>query len=37
MMYSNEDVMDEVEEKMADTYQKRIEHEIDALLNGWRR
>ena len=37
MMYSNEDVMDAVEEKMADTYQKRIEHEIDALLNGWRR
>lgn len=37
MMYSNEAVMDAVEEKMADTYNLRIEHEVDALLNGWRR
>ena len=37
MMYSNEDVLDSIEEKMADTYEKRIEHEINALLNGWRR
>lgn len=37
MMYSNEAVLDAVEEKMADTYNQRIEHEIDALLNGWRR
>ena len=37
MMYSNEAVMDAVEEKMADTYNRRIEHEVDALLNGWRR
>lgn len=36
MMYSNETVMDAVEEKMADTYNRRIEHEVDALLNGWR-
>lgn len=36
MMYSNEDVLDAIEEKMADTYEKRIEHEIAALLNGWR-
>lgn len=37
MMYSNEEVLDSIEEKMADTYEQRIEHEIDALLNGWRR
>ncbi len=35
MMYSNEDVMDEVEEKMAETYEKRIDHEILRVLNGW--
>lgn len=37
MMYSNEDVMDAVEQKMADTYDKRIDQEILALLNGWRK
>lgn len=35
MMYSNEEVMDEIEAKMAETYEKRIDHEIMRLLNGW--
>lgn len=35
MMYSNEDVLDSIEDKMAETYQQRIEHEITRLLNGW--
>jgi len=35
MMYSNEDVMDRVEDKMVDAYEKRIDHEILRLLNGW--
>lgn len=34
MMYSNEDVMDKVEDKMVDTYDKRIDHEINRLLAG---
>lgn len=37
MMYSNEDVMDEIEAKMAETYEKRIDHEILRILNGWGR
>ena len=37
MMYSNEEVTDEIERKMADTYEKRIDHEILRLLNGWGR
>lgn len=37
MMYSNEDVLDEIEQKMADTYEKRIDHEILRMLNGWGR
>lgn len=37
MMYSNEEVTDEVERKVADTYEKRIDHEILRLLNGWGR
>lgn len=37
MMYSNEDVLDEIEQKMADTYEKRIDHEILRVLNGWGR
>ena len=37
MMYSNEDVMDEIEDKMAETYEKRIDHEILRVLNGWGR
>ena len=35
MMYSNEAVMDEIERKMADTYEARIGHEILRILNGW--
>lgn len=35
MMYSNENVMDSIEEKMAETYEKRIEHETLRVLNGW--
>ena len=37
MMYSNEAVMDAMEEKMAETYEKRIDHEILRVLNGWGR
>ncbi len=37
MMYSNEEVMDEIEAKMAETYEKRIDHEILRILNGWGR
>lgn len=37
MMYSNEEVMDEIEAKMAETYEKRIDHEILRVLNGWGR
>lgn len=35
MMYSNEDVLDQIEDKMLETYDKRIDHEILRLLNGW--
>lgn len=35
MMYSNEAVMDQIEEKIVSTYEDRIEHEIQRLLNGW--
>ena len=35
MIYSNEAVTDAVEEKMAETYEKRIDHEILRILNGW--
>lgn len=35
MMYANENVMDAIEEKMAETYKKRIDHEILRVLNGW--
>lgn len=37
MMYSNEEVLDEIEQKMAETYEKRIDHEILRILNGWGR
>lgn len=37
MMYANEDVLDEIENKMAETYEKRIDHEILRVLNGWGR
>ena len=35
MMYSNETVTDAIEEKVFDTYEKRIDHEILRVLNGW--
>lgn len=35
MMYSNETVMDQVEQKVVDTFEKRIDHEISRILNGW--
>lgn len=37
MMYSNEEVTDGIERKVADTYEKRIDHEILRILNGWGR
>lgn len=35
MMYSNEEVLDRMEEHMAETFDKRIEHELLRVLNGW--
>ena len=35
MMYSNESVMDKIEEKVVETFEKRADHEIMRLLNGW--
>lgn len=35
MMYANENVLDAIEEKMAETYEKRIDHDILRVLNGW--
>ena len=37
MMYSNEAVTDEMEDKMVKTYENRIDHEILRVLNGWGR
>ena len=35
MLYSNGDVLDDIEQKMADTYEKSIDHVILRVLNGW--
>jgi hypothetical protein len=35
MMYSNEAVRTKIESRALETYEKRIEHEITRLLNGW--
>ena len=35
MIGTNETVADRVEDKMAEVYEKRIEHEITRILNGW--
>lgn len=35
MMFSNEKVLDEMEAKMTETYEKRIDHEISRISNGW--
>lgn len=37
MMYSNEAVTDSIVNKVKDTYDKRLDHEITAILNGWRK
>lgn len=37
MMYSDEHIMDTAEEAMVETFDKRIDHEINRLLNGWGR
>ena len=37
MMYSDEETMDKIEAQIVETYEKRISHEIDVVLNGWRR
>ncbi len=37
MMYSNEEVLDSMEEHMVEVYEKRIDHEVERLLNGWGR
>ena len=35
MMYSNEAVGDKITEKVTETFEKRIDHEITRVLNGW--
>lgn len=35
MMYSNEAVTDAIEDKVVETFEKRIEHEILRVMNGW--
>lgn len=37
MMYSDEHVTDTAEAAMVETFNKRLDHEIDRLLNGWGR
>ena len=37
MIYSNEDILDKMEERMVDVFNERVDHEINAILNGWRR
>ena len=36
MLSANEKVQQEIDEKIRETFDKRIDHEIQALLNGWR-
>ncbi len=35
MIYANESVLDKMENKMAETFDSRIDHEIMRVLNGW--
>lgn len=35
MMYSNEEVLDDMEARMVEVYEQRIDHEIMRILNGW--
>lgn len=37
MMYSNDEIIDEISAKASETFDKRIDQDILALLNGWRR
>ena len=37
MIYSNDEVIDEISARVSETFDKRIDQEILALLNGWRR
>ena len=36
MMDSDDDLEQEVADKIRETFEKRLEHEISAILNGWR-
>ncbi len=36
-MYSNDEIIDEISAKVSETFDKRIDQDILALLNGWRR
>lgn len=36
MMFANEALSDAIVEKIQEEYNKRLDHEIDAILNGWR-
>lgn len=35
MLYSSDEIQDTLEEKMVETYEQRIEHEIMRIMNGW--
>ena len=35
MMYSNDEIVEEIREKVGETFDKRIDHEILRILNGW--
>ncbi len=37
MMYSNDEITGEISEKVVETFDKRIDQDILALLNGWRK
>lgn len=37
MMYSNDEIVEEISGKVVETFDKRIDQDILALLNGWRR
>lgn len=37
MMYSSEAVFDDIEQHIRDTFDKRLEHEVNRVLNGWGR
>lgn len=37
MMSANENVLDKVDARVAEVFEQRLEHEINAILQGWRR